>query len=194
MSWSEAAGWPGARDRPRELDTPRLGRRLFVGRLPALASLASALVLPALVGGCGFALRVPPKLSFRSIALTGFEPRSLLAEDLRRQIAAQVAILDDANRAEVVLHALADQRLKSVVASTAAAQVRELQLKLRFEFRISTPGGRELMPRVQLLLTRDMSYSETFALAKEQEEAELFRDMQADVVAQVMRRLASIRV
>ena len=102
--------------------------------------------------------------------------------------------MDDANKAEVVLHALADQRQKSVVASTAAAQVRELQLRVRFEFRVATPGGRELMPKVELLLKRDMSYSETFALAKEQEEAELFRDMQADIVAQVLRRLASIRV
>ena len=178
MSWSDAAG----------------GRRAFVGALPSLLA-AAAIGLPAVgLGGCGFALRVPPKLSFRSLALTGFEPRSPLAEDLRRQIGAQVAVLDEPNRAEVVLHALADQRLKSVVASTAAAQVRELQLKLRFEFRVGTPGGRELIPRVQLLLTRDMSYSETFALAKEQEEAELFRDMQADVVAQVMRRLASIKV
>ena len=150
--------------------------------------------LPALLAGCGFALRVPPKLQFRSLALAGFEPRSLLADDLRRQIGAQVEVLADANKAEVVLQSLADQRLKSVVASTAAAQVRELQLKLRFEFRVATPGGRELMPRVALLLTRDMSFSETFALAKEQEEAELFRDMQADVVSQVMRRLASIRV
>jgi LPS-assembly lipoprotein len=151
---------------------------------------------PALggLGGCGFALRVPPRLSFRSLALTGFDKRSPLAEDLRRQIGAQVAVLDDANKAEVVLHAIADQRQKSVVASTAAAQVRELQLRLRFEFRVVTPGGRELMPRVQLLLSRDMSYSETFALAKEHEEAELFRDMQADVVSQVMRRLASIKV
>ena len=146
------------------------------------------------LGGCGFALRMPPKLSFRSLALTGFEKRSPLADDLRRQIGAQVTVLDDASKAEVVLHAIADQRQKSVVASTAAAQVRELQLRLRFEFRVVTPDGRELMPRVQLLLSRDMSYSETFALAKEQEEAELFRDMQADVVSQVMRRLASIRV
>jgi LPS-assembly lipoprotein len=163
----------------------------------AFARVAAAIAAwPALggLGGCGFALRVPPKLSFRSLALTGFEKRSSLADDLRRQISTQVAVLEDANQAEVVLHALADQRQKSVVASTAAAQVRELQLRLRFEFRVVTPGGQELMPRVQLLLSRDMSYSETFALAKEQEEAELFRDMQADVVSQVMRRLASIRV
>lgn len=153
-----------------------------------------AATLTGSLGGCGFTLRQPPRLSFKSLALTGFEPRSPLAEALRRQIGAQVAVLNDTARAEVVLHALADERHKSVVASTAAAQVRELQLRLRFEFRVATPGGRELIPRVPLLLSRDMSYSETFALAKEQEEAELFLDMQNDVVAQVMRRLASIRV
>jgi LPS-assembly lipoprotein len=173
MSWSEAHA-----------------RRPFLRWAGAVLVGSGALT----ASGCGFALRIPPRLSFRSLALTGFEPRSPLAEDLRRQIGAQVQLLDDPNKAEVVLNALADQRQKSVVASTAAAQVRELQLRLRFEFRVVTPGGRELIPPVQLLLSRDMSYSETFALAKEQEEGELFRDMQADVVSQVMRRLASIRI
>ena len=72
--------------------------------------------------------------------------------------------------------------------------MRELQLRVQFNFRVATPAGRELLPRVQLLLTRDMSYSETAALAKEQEEAELFREMQGDIVSQVLRRLASVRV
>ncbi|MBL8323595.1 MAG: hypothetical protein JNJ89_01425 [Rubrivivax sp.] len=169
MSWSDAA--------------PH--RRAWLG-----ASLAAALA----AGGCGFTLRQPPRLAFRSLALTGFEPRSSLADDLRRQIRAQVQLLEDPAKAEVVLQALADQRTRSVVASTAAAQVRELQLRLRFEFRVTAPDGRELIPKVQLLLSRDMSYSESFALAKEHEESELFRDMQSDVVAQVMRRLASIKV
>ena len=35
-----------------------------------------------------------------------------------------------------------------------------------------------------------MSYSETFALAKEQEEAELLRPCRTDIVQQVLRRLA----
>jgi LPS-assembly lipoprotein len=38
-----------------------------------------------------------------------------------------------------------------------------------------------------------MSYSESVALAKEQEEAALFRAMQSDIVAQVMRRLAAVK-
>lgn len=152
------------------------------------------LLAAGLLGGCGFKLRRPPQLAFRTIALVGFSPRSPLAEELRRELLRQVSVLDDAARAQVVLKALDDARERSVVASTAAAQVRELQLRLKFNFRADTPGGRELIPRVELLLKRDLSYSETQALAKEAEEAELFREMQADVVTQVLRRLAAVQV
>ena len=114
------------------------------------------------------------------------------AEDLRRELLKQVRVLDNPAQAQVVLQALDDGRERSVVASTTAAQVRELQLRLKFNFRAQTPLGRELIPRAELLLKRDLSYSETQALAKEVEEAELFREMQADVVAQVMRRLAAV--
>jgi LPS-assembly lipoprotein len=146
------------------------------------------------LAGCGFQLRQAPRLNFASIHLAGFAPRSPLAEELTRQLAQQVQVLDSPARAEVVLQALEDLRERSVVASTSAAQVRELQLRLKFNFRAHTPAGRELIPRVELLLTRDLSYSETQALAKEQEDADLFREMQADVVTQVFRRLASVRI
>jgi LPS-assembly lipoprotein len=105
-----------------------------------------------------------------------------------------VQVVADAAQAQVVLVALADKRERSVVASTAAAQVRELQLRLRFEFRAATPGGRELIPRTELLLKRDMSYREDLALAKEQEEAELVRGMVGDIASQVLRQLAALRL
>jgi LPS-assembly lipoprotein len=146
------------------------------------------------LSGCGFQLRQAPRLKFTSIHLAGFAPRSPLAEELTRQLAQQVQVLESPAKADVVLQALDDLRERSVVASTSAAQVRELQLRLKFNFRAHTPAGRELIPRVELLLSRDLSYSETQALAKEQEDADLFREMQADVVTQVFRRLASVRI
>ena len=161
-------------------------RRLLL----ALASVGCSLTL----GGCGFDLRQPARVSFSSIALVGFARRSPLADELKRQLKKQVPVLDAPDKAEVVLQALDDVREKSVVASTAAAQVRELQLRLKFNFRARTPGGRELIPRAELLVSRDLSYSETAALAKEHEEAELFREMQSDIVAQVLRRLAAVTV
>ena len=39
-----------------------------------------------------------------------------------------------------------------------------------------------------------LTYTETAALAKEQEEAFLYRAMQTDIVSQVLRRLASVRL
>lgn len=147
------------------------------------------------LAGCGFELRRPTALNFRTIALTGFPPRSSLAEELKRALVrGNVDVLDKPAEAQVVLKALSDERGKSVVASTSAAQVREFTLRLKFSFSAATPVGRELIAPAELLLSRDLTYSENFALAKQQEEDDLFREMQSDVVLQVIRRLASVRL
>lgn len=152
--------------------------------------LMAAAVLP--LAGCGFQLRQPPRLAFASIALTGFAPRSPLAAELREQLGRQVRVLESPDKADVVLHALEDQRDRSAVASTATAEVREVQLGVKVKFRARALGGRELIPTTELAAGRSMSYRETAALAKEFEQAELYREMQTDVVAQVMRRLSAI--
>lgn len=164
--------------------------------LPRRRALAAGAALGALaaLGGCGFQLRRPPSLPFQRIALTGFAKRSPLAEELRRTLGASVTVVEAPAQAELVLHALTDVRERSVVASTSSGQVREVTLRLRFEFRAELPGGKELVPPTELVLTRDMSYSETIALAKQLEEAQLYREMQSDVVAQVTQRLSTVRV
>ncbi len=158
--------------------------------LAALAALGGAALLP----GCGFALRQTPPLPFQRIALTGFSARSPLAAELRDRLAGDAQVVDTPGQAEVLLQAIADKRERSVVASTAAGQVRELQLRVRLEFQLTSPGGRVLIPPTELLLSRDMSYSESVALAKAQEEAELVAAMQADIVQQVLRRLAQVNM
>jgi len=152
------------------------------------------LALPAalLLAGCGFSRRRAPRLAFASIALVGFAPRSPMAAELTRVLREQVQVLPAPERAEVVLEALVDARERSIVASTAAAQVREVQLRLRLNFIARTPSGRLLIPRAELLAARDLSTTERAVLAKGFEEAELYRELQVDVVQQVLRRLASI--
>ena len=151
-------------------------------------------ICAAAVAGCGFELRQAPKLPFRSMALVGFAPASPLARDAAPAASSSnVQVIDAPARAEAVLEALADTREKSVVASTSAGQVREVQLRVKMRFRVATPAGKLLLAADELLLTRDMSYSETAALAKAQEEALLYRAMEDDIVAQVLRRLAAIK-
>jgi LPS-assembly lipoprotein len=155
--------------------------------------LLAALGAVALVAGCGFEPRGTAQLPFRTVGLEGFAPRSSLADELKRTLARQVQVVAPAT-AEVVVYAVADERGRSVVGSTASAQVREFQLRLRFVFSARTPSGRELIPQTELRLTRDLSYTETAALAKDEEAETLYREMQTDVVSQVLRRLASVHL
>ncbi len=150
-----------------------------------------AALAASLSAGCGFQLRQPPRLSFSRITLAGFNPRSLMAEALRKELALSVRVVDDPAQAEVVLTALEDIDTKLVAASTSAGQVREFRLRLKLRFNLSRPSGAELLPSTEIEQVRDLSYSETFALAKEQEEATLVRDMRSDIVAQVLRVLAA---
>ena len=87
---------------------------------------------------------------------------------------------------------LGDQRERVVVGYTSSGQVRELQLRMRFLFRLRTPQGKELIPDAEISQQRDLSYNESNAVAKEAEEALLYRDMQADIVQQLMRRLGAV--
>ncbi|MGM9482765.1 LPS-assembly lipoprotein LptE [Roseateles sp. NT4] len=145
--------------------------------------------------GCGFELRHEPVLSFQTLALTGFPPESPLAAGLKRQIKrTPVQLVEDPARAQVVLEALREYRDRTVVASTSVGQVREWSLRLQFDYLIRTAAGELLVPKVELRLSRDMNFTETTALAKEQEAANLYGAMHSDAIAQVMRRLAAVKL
>ena len=161
--------------------------------MPDRRASITAMLGGGLLAACGFQLRGTTELPFSRIALEGFAARSPLADELRRTLSQSAEVVATPAQAQVVLHALTERRERSVVASTTAGQVRELQLRVRLEFRLTTPGGRELIPTTELLQTRDMSYSESVALAKEYEEAQLVRSMQTDIVGQLMRRLAHVK-
>ncbi len=154
-----------------------------------------SLVATLLLAGCGFQLRQAPSFAFTSIYISSM-PRSSLANELKRNIASSnVTVLDAAglNAAQVILEISTDQREKVVVGLGATGQVREFQLRTRLKFRLRTLAGKELIPETELLQQRDISFNESVALAKEAEENLLFRDMQTDIVQQLMRRLASVK-
>ncbi|MCV2360634.1 LPS assembly lipoprotein LptE [Paucibacter sp. TC2R-5] len=145
--------------------------------------------------GCGFAPRREPELLFQSLAISGIKPDSPMAAELRRQLSrTSVVVVEDANKAQLVLVVLKDVRERSAVVSTTAGQVREWQLRLNFDFMLRTPNEELLLPRTELRMVREMNFRETDALGKEQEEAQLYRAMQSDAVAQVMRRLGAVRL
>ena len=158
-------------------------------------TLGAALLATGLLAGCGFKLRGSQNYAFTSIAI-GPNPGGAVVQELRRSFGGAVQVLaTDAppTQAQVVLKVLGEQREKVVVGVNSSGQVREFQLRLRVRFRLDTPQGKELIDDTEIMQQRDISYSETAALAKETEEALLYRDMQSDIAQQIQRRLAAVK-
>ena len=158
-----------------------------------------------LLGGCGFKLRQPPRLGFESIRSPGGFSTPVARELLRALEQAGVRVLPpepprlpglpapESEPVDVVMDVLVDQRERAVVGITATGQVRELQLRTRFRFRLRSGQGADLIEDSELLQTRDISFTETAVLGKEAEEALMYKDMQTDIVQQVLRRLSVIK-
>jgi LPS-assembly lipoprotein len=168
-----------------------------------------SLAAPALLAGCGFQPRQAPEFAFESILLNA-PVSSPLANELRRSLGANGKVQVIAPAAalpagaasaatvvvprRVILDLVAELREKVVVGINASGQVREFQLRSRIRFKLRTADGRELIPETELLQVRDISFNESAVLAKEAEEALLYRDMQSDLVQQLMRRLGAVRI
>ena len=152
-------------------------------------TLLTALALSPLAAltACGFRLRGAPQFAFRSLYVQA-QPGSPLARELIRTLQGAggdlVVLTAPAQlpQAEAILDVLSEQQERVVVGLNASGQVRELQLRLRIRFKLRASDGRELIPDTELLQQRDISYNETIALAKEAEEALLYRNMQTDLV------------
>jgi LPS-assembly lipoprotein len=165
----------------------------------------------ALLAGCGFELRKAPDFAFDTITINA-PPSSPLANELLRNlqaggnVKATTAVVPSALPPRstasavaamgpngVILDLVQERREKVVVSLNSTGQVREFQLRSRVNFKLRTPQGKELIPMTELAQQRDISFNEAAVLAKEAEEALLYRDMQTDLVQQLLRRLAALK-
>jgi LPS-assembly lipoprotein len=146
-----------------------------------------------LVAGCGFRLRGTAEVPFETLYLPG--ATSGIALDLKRYIQAgtNARVVDDAAKADAIMQFTEEGRLKEVLSLTGTGKVREFQLRYRVGFRVHDGKGTDFVPQSLIQLTRDVTFNDAEILAKEQEEQILFRDMQTDMVQQILRRLAAAK-
>ena len=144
------------------------------------------------LAGCGFRLRGTADLPFQSLYVPNAD--SGIALDLKRNVQAgsQAKVVDDAKQAEAILVFSDETRAKEILSLTGTGRVREFQLRYRIGFRVHDGKGGEYVPQSVIQLTRDVTFNDSEILAKEAEEQLLFRDMENDMVQQVLRRLASV--
>lgn len=153
---------------------------------------ALGLIVVALTA-CGFHLRGAQPMPFESLYLE-MSNFSELGASIRRQLRANgTRVPERREDAEVRLVVVQDAKEKHILTLNAAGTVREYQLRQRFSFRLMDAKGGEVMPLNEIYVYRDISFNDAQTLAKEQEEGLLYRDMENDLVQQLMRRLAAAK-
>ncbi len=184
-----------------------------------IAKLSAILLLISLLTACGFKLRggselAGYKLPFATIALS-LDSRSEFYALLKRNIEASspgTRVVADARDAEAVLVVLGDTAQKLILSLNAAGRAREYQLVRTFAFKVTpntatsaapavkyadvapAPAPTEFIPPSTITLRREITFSDDLVLSKESEEELLRRDMQNDLVQQLMRRLAAAKL
>jgi len=130
------------------------------------------------------------KLAFQSVYLRATSD-SPFVTDLRKALALnKVTLTDTAEDATITLEVISEATDKQILSLSAAGKV--LAYDLRYLVTISA-YDKQLgywLPRSEISLNRNMTYDDTQVLAKEQEQAVLYKDMRTDAVAQVLRRLS----
>lgn len=153
--------------------------------------LAATLLLAA----CGFELRGTATLPFSSMYVQA-APTSLLATQLKRTVLVGTGtrIAERPEQAEVILHILNELQEKQILSLSGGGRVSEFELRYRVSYRLTDAKNREHIPANEIVLRRDFSYTDNQALAKQSEEALLFRDMRDDAVSQLVRRLQAAKL
>lgn len=153
-------------------------------------------LITLLLSACGFQLRgtFRGQLPYESLYID-LPENSDVGISLRRQIAAlgNTRLARNKESATAIFQQVTDRREKSILSLNAAGQVREYRLQTTYSFRIVDPKGRELVAANEIILMRDITFNDNVVLAKDQEEALLWRDINFDLVAQIMRRLSIVK-
>ena len=159
-------------------------------------SLLLALILAAALTGCGFHLRGvgSSNLPYKTmqIALPDTAEVNIW---LQRYIKASgsTEIVTEAKDADAIFQQVSDSRQKIILSVNAQGRVSEYRLQLTYSFRVVNQKGQILVAPNEISLTRDISFNDSNVLAKDLEEGLLWRDMNNDLVNQIMRRLSIIK-
>ena len=155
-----------------------------------------AVILAAVLAGCGFHLRgtLSGNLPYKTMHIALPETAEVRIW-LERYInaAGSTEIVDQSSQADATFQQLIDTRQKTILSVNAQGRVREYRLQLNYTFRVVNQKGQVLIPPNEINLMRDITFDDSNVLAKDLEEGLLWRDMNNDLVNQIMRRLSIIK-
>ena len=154
-----------------------------------------AALFTCMASACGFQLRGAQTLPVEKIYLA-LPVNSPVGAEITRLLrgSTNARVVTDRKDAQAIFELLGENREREVVAINSQGRASEYQIRLRARFRVLDSRGNELIPSTELLTRRDISFNESDLLAKESEESLLYRDMQSDLVRQMVNRLQAMKL
>jgi len=149
-----------------------------------------------LLAACGFHLRghgAAVTLAFQSVYLKTPQETPFVASLRAALRSNKVEVSDSADKATITLEIISESTNKQILSLSSAGKVIEYQLSFRVSLSAYDEQLNVWLPEEQILLMRTLAYDDAHVLAKEQEEALLYKDMQSDAVQQALRRLSRAR-
>ncbi len=160
---------------------------------PRIARLFAGLALAAAMTACGFHLRGDVHYAFSTVYINAPAASPLAAELKRTLEGGGTTIAETAGAAQVTLDISGVADGKEVLSLSGGGRVREYALSKRVTIAVHDAAGHDWMPAAEIVVRRSYSYNESEVLAREAQEARLLKEMQTDVVLQIVRRLQSAK-
>ena len=151
-------------------------------------------LLVVVLSACGFHLRGSYSLPWETIYITLPEFDVMRAE-IKRHVEAstRTKVVSDPKEANAQLVILRNDQLRSILSLNAKGFVREVQLTRIFAYKIVDANGKEIAAPGNIVIQREMTFDDEQLLAKGSEEGMIIRDMQSDLVQQLLRRLSAAK-
>ena len=155
---------------------------------------AAALVLTATLAGCGFHLqgKQPLPEAFAYTYVDTRDEQTDFVQDLRKAlIASGSKVIRTRGSSGAIISVHKDELTERILSVSARNIPTEYELTYRVEFSVDS-GGKTLIDHEEITASRDISFDEAQLLAKEREQEILREGLARDLVALVMRRIASL--
>ncbi len=146
----------------------------------------------ASLSACGFHLRGPSDIQFKSVFIQG--NTLTISKDLKKYLTLNdIQILPTAEKAELLLELVGEENEKRILSLAGDGTVNEYELYYRVSYR-SKLINQPLWSEVSTIESRrDFTYSNATLLSKQTEENKLNEGMQKDVVNRLVRRLSALK-
>lgn len=151
----------------------------------------SMLTLSVMLTACGFHLRQPSPIAFKTVQIKG---TTLINTALKKLLIEQgVKVVTDAEEAELQLELLKEENEQRILSLSGTGVVREYELYYRVQYRTKLASEATWALPLVMEGRRDYTYNDANLLAKQAEQKLLTDSMQTDVLNGIMRRISALK-